>query len=104
MSVVTNAILILPDMVDNALERVNTFFQDGIGFVDCDDEKLPRGWYGGTKALEATVCIGAFNHLDLDGLRAHLAAIDWEDYGEQVQLFTRTEEEPRFTAWSPAFC
>jgi hypothetical protein len=59
---------------------------------------MPRGWYGGTKFLERCVAIGAFNFLDLEELKEHLAGIAWE-YPEHVQLLTQVEDDYVFLSW-----
>src|SRR5262249_51788655 len=81
---------------ENALlAQVNAFFSEGTGFVSVEDAQLPRGWYGGTKYLEASLAQGAFNHLDLDALVAHLRTIEWPN-PEDVQLLVREQEAGRF--------
>ena len=58
------------------LEKVNTFFEGQVkGFVSVEDEQLPRHWYGGGKYLECELAIGAFNHLDVEGLVRHLCSL-----------------------------
>ena len=64
MSYVTNVILyigILND-VDAKIKEVNAYFEDDSfnGLVSVEDEKLPNGWYGGSKYLECDLFIGAF--------------------------------------------
>lgn len=97
MSVVTNVILHYSMFGPAYLAKVNEFFGDRSGFVSVDDESLPRGWYGGSKYLECDLAIGAFNHLDLDGLVRHLCSLPEpeEDAGE-VQLMVLEQEEFRF--------
>jgi hypothetical protein len=100
MSIVTNAILHLGGKAADGkslIAEVNRFFEedDGTGFVLVDNERLPRGWYGGGKMLEAWLAIGAFHQLDLDALVEHLRTIDWP-YPGDVQLIVREQEEDRF--------
>ena len=105
MSWVTNAILhyerwYSPDF----LEKVNTFFEGQVkGFVSVEDEQLPRHWYGGGKYLECELAIGAFNHLDVEGLVRHLCSLigpyNAEDYlrdYEELQLIVLEQEQRRF--------
>lgn len=97
MSVVTNCILtfsVLED-VEKRIKDINKYFGDYKGFVSCNDEILPRGWYGGTKMLETNVCIGALNHLNIKDLVEHLKKIEWEEK-ENVQLIFQEQEEDRF--------
>jgi protein associated with RNAse G/E len=97
MSVVTNLILhigILEDEEDR-IKDVNEFWEDGIGLVSFDSSDLPRGWYGGTKMLEANLYVGAFNYLDLDEFITHLEKIRWE-YPEEVQVIVKEQEDDLF--------
>jgi hypothetical protein len=102
MSVVTNVILHMGYLDETYLAQVNEFFdkedRDGRkGFVLVDDPTLPRGWYGGTKMLECTLAIGAFNYLDLDDLVEHLRKIKWPRYTQgNVQLMVKEQDHGRF--------
>ncbi len=102
MSEVTNVILRTP-LFDNEErkrieKKINSFFAGENGFVNCNDEKLPRGWYGGTKMLEAELWIGAFNYLDLYGLVNHLKNIDWlVDFEDFVQIIYQKQEDDKFS-------
>jgi hypothetical protein len=96
MSYVCNTILtfgILEDEKSRLLE-VNRFFRNK-GFVSCDDEMLPAGWYGGGRMLETNICIGSFNYLDIGGLLGYLKEIKWEET-ENVQLILQNQDEVRF--------
>lgn len=106
MSYVTNVILSTGTLFDEEeekiLQEVNKFFVDKDnpaysknGFVNVEDASLPRGWYGGDKMLEASLFIGAFNYLNLEGLIEHLQSIQWE-YPEDVQLIIKEDGESRF--------
>jgi len=69
MSVVTNAMLHYPLDDEVFLSRVTIYFPPNIrGFVWVKNKKLPGHWYGGSKHLECSVAIGAFNRLDLQSL------------------------------------
>ncbi len=98
MSRVTNVVLHYSlesdkDFGSKRIDQVNTFFEEDYpGFVHVDH---PGAWYGGTKALECNLAIGAFNHLFLEDLIEHLKLIDWED-PSTVQLFVLEEDETRF--------
>lgn len=103
MSWVTNIILSTPPYFGKEKEeiekKINSFFEKGDkGFVNCDDKKLPTGWYGGTKMLEAELWIGAFNYINLEDLVEHLENIDWGgDYEkEEVQLIIKDQDDKRF--------
>ena len=69
------------------LSEVNSFFSSPIkGLTSVDDPSLPRGWYGGSKMLEADLFVGAFNHLNLKEFINHLRRIQWKR-PDCVQLF-----------------
>ena len=98
MSVVTNTILSYDSArADNFLQQVNAFFQGKRGFVSVEDASLPEHWYGGGKNLEVSLAIGAFNHLDLDGLIEHICQLEHNDpdYTE-IQLMVREQEDELF--------
>ena len=100
MSYVTNVILHLGIVMQDEEEKqklseVNAFFEHQSGFVSVKDEALPRGWYGGNKYLEASIAIGAFNYLDLNGLIKHLRGIDWW-CAEDVQLIVKRQNDDKF--------
>lgn len=97
MSVVTNIILTFSCLEDEKerLREINTFFPDISGLTSCDDDKLPRGWYGGTKMLETNICIGAFNHLDFERFLEHMKTIKWR-YPEYAQIIVQEQEDDRF--------
>jgi len=83
---------------DQKAKEINAHFEkEGIrGFVSLGDPSLPERWYGGTKYLEAALYIGAFNHLDLEALIAHIRSLDWPG-PTSVQLIHKGQEESRFT-------
>lgn len=103
MSDVTNVILRTPLTVHTERNKIfeskiNSFFDDEKGFVYCDDDGLPSGWYGGTRFLEVNIWIGAFNYLYLDELEQHLKQIDWGvDYPEWIQLIVQRQEDNKFS-------
>jgi hypothetical protein len=102
MSLVTNVILRTPLLNENEKKhfskKINSFFGSSKGFVNCDDEKLPIGWYGGTKMLEAELWIGSFNYLDLEGLVKHLKTIDWDiGYEDWVQIIYQEQQDDKFS-------
>ena len=98
MSYVTNTILtfnVLEDEKERLVE-VNKFFGDSKGFVSCDDESLPRGWYGGIKMLETNICIGSFNYLKVEELVDYLREIKWKK-PQNVQLMLKNQSDEKFT-------
>lgn len=101
MSCVTNVILTFSVLEDDEerIKDVNKFFENGTTIVSCDDNKLERGWYGGTKMLETNVCIGAYNYLPLESFKNHIKKIKW-DYSEDVQLIVQEQDESRFRLYN----
>lgn len=101
MSVVTNCILTFSLEDEGRLADVNAYFtqasvRNDPGFVGIDDERLPGGWYGGTKAFEVEVALGAFNYLDLDRLLAWLRErVAWER-PEWVRLIVMEQDDDAF--------
>lgn len=103
MSLVTNAILCFSITNGETVseEAINRFANEPTGcegqrFVSCNDPKLPRGWYGGSKMLECEVYIAAFNYMDVEGWIAHLRSLPWR-YPEDVQLFLKEQDDDVFT-------
>lgn len=98
MSNVTNAVLSIRDYNNKEgeiLEQVNGFFDDG-GFVSVESPTLPRGWYGGSKNLETSLAIGAFNYLNLQGLVSHIKKVCEGRTELVVQLMVLEEERDKF--------
>ena len=100
MSVVTNLVLCLGvsdgESAGRKIEEVNRYFADSCkGLVSVDDPALPRGWYGGSKFLEADLYIGAFNHLDLQAFIGHIRSIRWKQ-PDCVQVFVKEQDDDRF--------
>ena len=107
MSEVTNLIISFSIGEDekSRISEVNLFFNNGRGFkinsADFEEGRNWRGkpnrkrWYGGSKMLETPLYLGAFNHLDIEGLIEHLKEIDWEE-PENVQLIVKTQESDTF--------
>ena len=101
MSWVTNIILHIPAVdargPQGRIKDVNRFFDEipGKGFVSLDDPSLPKGWYGGSKLLEANLYVGALNHLDLDSFVKHLQSIDWKE-PNHVQVIVMDQEDLDF--------
>jgi len=89
---------------NNVMEQVNSFFDDGDYFVMLDSEALPaeaRHWYGGSKAFQTPIAIGAFNYLDLPRLKEHLRnKVNWK-YPKEVQLIYCNEDDFGFQIWEP---
>lgn len=95
MSVVTNVILITA-VSDLNLDHLAIPGLDGFYLVSVDTPSLPRGWYGGSKMLECTVYIGAFNHLDLDAFLLWVSRLPFE-FPSRVQLLYKEEDDLIFT-------
>lgn len=99
MSRVTNLILFIPpsEHVFTRLAEVNAYLERDQSRppVSVDDPALPRGWYGGSKVLEAFLFLGAFNHLDLRRFIDHLKTLPWA-CSENVQLSVREQDDVRF--------
>src|ERR1700749_823495 len=96
MSVVTSAILTMvpgEEEFQEALAKINAYFDDKFckGFVSVEDAE-PR-CYGGNKALQISLAIGAFNYLNLKGLVDHIKKVTEPDDSWPVQLFVQEEEE-----------
>ena len=100
MSAVTNILLHIDLDTANRIEEVNEFFsrKDLRGWpplVSLDDPRLPRGWYGGDKRLEADIYVGAYNHFELQSFIEYLQSIAWRD-DDAVQLFVKEYDEMEF--------
>lgn len=105
MSEVTNLIFTFSFAEDqvNRIKEVNFFHNNGRGFelVSADFYFKPnflskkRKWYGGTKNLECSLFIGAYNHLDVEGFIEHLRDIEWE-YPEEVQIILKKHDANLF--------
>ena len=106
MSNVTNLMIyfsIFEDEISKEIE-INSFFNNGRQFkiisANFEEENdLENGdkqrWYGGSKCLETPLFIGAFNHLDLDGLVTYLKQMEWEE-PQDVQIILKGEEDSKF--------
>lgn len=98
MSLVTNCILSFCGAEEyERIEEVNSFF-DCKPLTSCDDESLPRGWYGGTKMLETSIYIGAFNYLLRYDFLNHISTIGWE-FPEDVQLLLQEQDDNCFAVF-----
>ena len=100
MSEVTNLIISFSPLEDETsrINEVNLFSNGDRGFniISADFEEGNRKrWYGGSKMLETAMYIGAFNHLDLEGLIEHMKNINWEDQ-KSVQLIVKEENDDKF--------
>ncbi|MEQ8531912.1 MAG: hypothetical protein RIB86_08670 [Imperialibacter sp.] len=106
MSKVTNLIISFSIGEDEAarVEEINMFHNNGRGFkiVSADfesvsdvDGKERKRWYGGSKCLETPLYIGAYNHLDIQGLEEHLNSIEWGE-PENVQIFLKEQDSDKF--------
>ena len=69
---------------------------DNIRWYTPGEDKVMRGFYGGSKALEINVAIGAFNYLEIQEFCKHLTEkVPWKE-PEQVQLLLAEQEDGRF--------
>lgn len=95
-------------MSDNVIVTATLFDEDNLnrlnalgwhhtsnGLVSCED--YANGlWYGGCKALEQEIWIGAFSMLNVSELVSAMQQINWED-PEYVMLYVCASGECRFT-------
>lgn len=101
MSWVTNVVLVLDslDHEERRIAQINAVLvadrPEHGRIVSVDDPDLPKGWYGGSKYLEASIYIGAFNFLNVEAFLSGLRAIDWTDR-EGCQVLLREQEENAF--------
>lgn len=104
MSFVTNLMLSFSIGEDekSRVDELNLFHNNGKGFelvsVDFERELNPESditWYGGSKFLETPLFVGAYNHLDIEGLMEHLKIVNWE-YPQGVQLFLKEPDSDKF--------
>ncbi len=89
MSVVTDVLLTGGLELEDMVAMVNLFFDPGPGLAMVDGRQV-----GGSKCLQATVLIGAFNYLDLSGFVAHLRELPWPRWStERIRLFVQEEND-----------
>lgn len=101
MSRVTNIIITtsISEDVDYLIQKFKEFKlnENPFNLVSVDDEALPRGWYGGSKMVEANIFLGAFNYLDLQALISFMKEqINWVN-PECVQLISKEQDDFKFT-------
>ncbi|WP_155832822.1 hypothetical protein [Hymenobacter swuensis] len=79
------------------LKQLGEYKHRGLSFhiVSVKDKSLPQGWYGGSKNLECSVLLGAYNHLHLKSLVEFMRGMVWEA-PEDVQLIIRKQWESKF--------
>ncbi|WP_135433281.1 hypothetical protein [Hymenobacter fodinae] len=79
------------------IKSLREYKHRGLSFhiVSVEDEQLPKGWYGGSKNLECSILIGAYNHLHLKSLIEFMRAMEWEN-PEDVQLIVLKQWESKF--------
>jgi len=79
------------------LERVNSFFEDHgtRGLVHIREASPARpDWYGGNKALQLHVAIGAFDALNIQAFFDHLReTVQWTDDDYFVQVVLQDEDD-----------
>jgi hypothetical protein len=100
MSRVTNIIITasIGEDLDYLTEKFKEYHVNGLSFnlVSVDSDSLPRGWYGGSKMIEANIFVGAFNYLNLESLLLYLKGrINWSS-PSTVQLIVKEQNDLRF--------
>jgi len=100
MSVVTNLILLFSKSEDCTIieQQLAEFkYSNNIIFqiASIENDKLPKGWYGGSKYMEANIYLGAFNHFNTNDFINHLKSIKWEN-PQDVQIIVKEENEFKF--------
>lgn len=102
MSLVTNVILSLPMCCEDKSEAINQWLLDRGHKRPMPNLGEHGEAYGGYKALEADVYVGAFNYLETDEFVAFIRALPWEvdHYGhrefDEAQLFVREQNDNVF--------
>jgi hypothetical protein len=105
MSSVTNIILHYTELTGengdyNALPTINTFLREQMsykkGLVAVGDSQLPKYWYGGGRALECDLTIGAFNYFDVERFVEYLKTLPWCTRHNCVQLLYMEQEQAWF--------
>ena len=102
MSSVTNLILACSGSENERDTAIflNNFPNEGKAFkiVSIDDPSLPKGWYGGTKYMEARLYLGAYNYFNYQAFIAYLQAYPWQ-YPEDVQLLIKEQYDDVFRSF-----
>lgn len=94
MSWVTN--LIISFGFDDPNERViDKWFEENTGSFTRPLHRFPEH-YGGTKYLETSLLVGAYNYLPLDKLLDFLYELEWEE-PESLQVLVKGEDDDIFT-------
>jgi len=92
MSKATEVILIVNELDKLEIDQLNMFtVNDNYYF-----EIIPDHYFTGSKAGLSTVCIGCFNHLDLEALFSYIRLLEFS-CPESVQLLYQLEDECKFT-------
>lgn len=100
MSRVTDIIITASLSEDcNHLTEQFKAFSSGDGpfkLVSIENEKLPKGWYGGSKFIEANIFIGAYNYLEIEKLIDFMKhQVQWQD-PYVVQIIFKQQEDEKF--------
>lgn len=100
MSRVTNIIIFtsISEDVEFLKSKFNEFKVGDSGFLltSVEDDKLPDGWYGGSKKLEAEIFIAAYNYFDIELLIQFMQNhVPWE-YPESVQIAYKGQDDSKF--------
>ncbi len=85
MSRVTDIIITCGVAENSAIDKLNSLFQSGTPFKEASPS-------AGTKALQTTILIGAFNYLDAEKLVFAIRNAGWR-WPESVRLFAQSEGE-----------
>lgn len=97
MSVVTNVILTAFLNEEAALAWISGQLDKGSALVRLASDNSPMA---GTKTLEATVCVGAYNYLSLARLLELVDAAPW-DQPEHVRVFVCEQDDMSFCCVYP---
>lgn len=79
---------------------LNNYANKGREFklVSIDNPALQNGWHGGTKHMESTIYIGAYNNFDHIDFLTYLKKFPWK-YPEEVQLLIKCQYDDIFSSY-----
>ena len=106
MSTVTNIILCAngigvesgkPDDDETVISAVNPWLVDR-RFSPLKQLKDYHDAYVGTKVLESSVFVAAYNYFPVEEFVQHLKSIDWAEL-DCLQCFVQLQEDDKFTDW-----
>ena len=87
------------DESDELIHEFTAWFDDRLGIRNLAAPDANAFWGGGKHPEVEHLWAGAYNHLDLDGLRRYLASLQWA-HPDAVQIFVRAQWDTRFQVWS----